>query len=55
MPYQIDQSGKIEQTSKHTYIAIANGKAFILKISSTEKRKLIKSIKEIKNQYYSKC
>jgi hypothetical protein len=47
MAYQIDQSGKLEHSSKNTYIAVANGKTFIIKISSIEKRKLLKTIKEL--------
>ncbi len=47
MSYQIDQSGKIEQTAKHTYVALANGKTIIIKISATEKRKVIDVIKEL--------
>jgi len=45
--YQIDQSGKIEHTSKNTYLALANGRTTIIKISSVEKRRLIKSIQQI--------
>lgn len=48
MSYQIDQSGKIEFTAKNTYLALANGKVLICKISALEKRKLIKTIKAFK-------
>lgn len=48
MAYQIDQSGKIENTAKSTYIALANGKTLIVKISSVEKRRLIKTMKELR-------
>lgn len=51
MAYQIDQSGKIENTAKHTYIALANNKTLIVKISSTEKRKLIKTIRELRRPH----
>ncbi|MFH1713422.1 MAG: hypothetical protein ABH896_04565 [Candidatus Jacksonbacteria bacterium] len=45
MQYQIDQSGKIEDTSRLTIVAFANGKAKSLKISAVEKQKLIKIIR----------
>jgi len=40
MKIEIDQSGKIEKTNKHTYLAFSNRQHFVLKISSSEKRKL---------------
>lgn len=40
MKIEIDQSGKIEDTSKHTFLAFSNSEHFVLKISGTEKRKL---------------
>ena len=46
--YEIDQSGKIEQTHRHTIVAIANGKVASIKISSVEKQKLIKMILELR-------
>lgn len=45
--YQIDQSGKIEQTNKPTVITLANGNAKTVKITAVEKRKLLKAVKEI--------
>lgn len=42
MQIYIDQSGKIEDTSKLTIVAYANGIEKTLKISGVEKRKLIK-------------
>lgn len=51
MSYQIDQSGKIENTSKNTYLALANSKTKVIKISSTEKRKLIQMIKELRRPH----
>ncbi|MCX6784312.1 MAG: hypothetical protein NT141_04620 [candidate division WWE3 bacterium] len=40
MKYQIDQSNKIEETSKVTYVCLANGKTIIFSINSNEKQKL---------------
>lgn len=42
MTYQIDQSGKVEDTKKLTVVAFADGKVKSLKISAVEKRKLVK-------------
>ncbi len=47
MQYQIDQSGKIEDTSRLTIVAFADGKAKSLKISAVEKQKLIKIMREL--------
>ena len=41
MTYQIDQSGKIEDTNKLTIVAYANGQIKSLKIGATEKQKLL--------------
>ncbi len=41
MVYQIDQSGKVEDTSSLTIVAVANGKTKTLKIAGREKRKAI--------------
>ncbi|RJP47636.1 MAG: hypothetical protein C4584_00145 [Armatimonadetes bacterium] len=40
MTYQIDQSIKIENTNKTSYVCLANGKIIIISISSKEKREL---------------
>ena len=45
--YQIDQSGKIEQTSKPTTVTLANGFIRTVKINAVEKRKLIKAMIEL--------
>ncbi|TSC93002.1 MAG: Uncharacterized protein CEN91_319, partial [Candidatus Berkelbacteria bacterium Licking1014_85] len=47
MQIEIDQSGKIENTEKHTYIAYSNNTHYCLKISSVEKRKLQKHFRSI--------
>lgn len=47
MKCYIDQSGKVENTSKLTVVAYANGKVRILLISSKEKRKLITVLKRL--------
>lgn len=44
MTYQIDQSGKIEQTNRLTVVTLANGQPLTIKISSIEKQKLIRTI-----------
>lgn len=38
--YQIDQSGKIEQTNKNTVLAIANSKTFSILLKAKDKRLL---------------
>ena len=46
MRIEVDQSGKIEDTSKHTFLAFSNTQRRVLKISSVEKRKLQKYFKD---------
>jgi len=40
MTYQIDQSNKIENTAKTTYLALTNSKTFITSISAKDKQTL---------------
>lgn len=47
MTYQIDQSGKVEDTNRLTIVAFANGKIKSLKVSAVEKQKLIKIMREL--------
>lgn len=47
MTYQIDQSGKIENTSKLTVVAVANGVSKSIVIKGVEKRKLISAMKSM--------
>ena len=41
MTYEIDQSGKVEDTNKLTFVAYANGKIKSIKIGGAEKQKLL--------------
>jgi hypothetical protein len=43
----IDQSGKVEDTSKPTVVAFSNGKSRAVYISKKEKRKLIKAVRQL--------
>ena len=45
MIYQIDQSGKVEDTNKLTIVAFANGEVKSLKISAKEKQKLVTAMR----------
>ena len=45
MTYEIDQSGKVEDTNKLTVVAYANGKIKSVKIGSVEKQKLLAAIR----------
>jgi|SRR3989344_5648460 len=42
MKYQIDQSGKIEQTERHTVLACTNSEEITILLTKREKRKLQK-------------
>ena len=45
--YEIDQSGKIEDTNKLTVVAYANGRIKSVKIGSTEKQKLLAAMRAL--------
>lgn len=47
MKVYIDQSGKVENTSKLTVVAYANGKVKSVQISAVEKRKLLAVMKRL--------
>lgn len=46
MRVHVDQSGKIEYTSKHTVVAYANGQNKSIYISSSNKQKLLKIFRD---------
>ena len=48
--YQIDQSGKIEQTERHTVIACTGNTEITVLLRKTEKRKLQQVFKQTDNQ-----
>ncbi|TSC88698.1 MAG: Uncharacterized protein G01um10145_865 [Microgenomates group bacterium Gr01-1014_5] len=45
--YQIDQSGKVEQTERHTVLACTNGNSMTILLKKTEKRKLQRLFKTV--------
>ncbi len=47
MRIEIDQSGKLEDTSRHTFLAFSNSQHSVLKLGSSEKRKLQKHFRSI--------
>lgn len=47
MTYQIDQSGKVEDTNKLTVVAYANGKIKSVKIGGIEKQKLLATMRAL--------
>ena len=47
MRVEIDQSGKLEETARHTFIASSNNKHFVIKVSSQNKKKLQKHFRNI--------
>ena len=47
MTYQIDQSGKVEDTHRLTVVAYANGRIKSVKIGSVEKRKLLAAMRTL--------
>lgn len=47
MTYQIDQSGKIEQTNIDTILALTNGRQFTVLLKKKDKRILEKTFKKI--------
>ena len=50
--YQIDQSGKIEQTERHTVIAFTNSKNYSVLLKKTEKRLLQRFFKDAESLNY---
>lgn len=52
MKYQIDQSGKIEQTRRNSVVALTNGKNMTILLKKKEKRKLQEFFKSAKQQRY---
>ena len=56
MTYEIDQSGKVEDT-KLTVVAYANGKIKSVKIGSAEKQKLLadEKVDSVVNETVTKC
>lgn len=52
MKYQIDQSGKIEQTERHTVVACTNGSKASIFLNRKEKRILQKMFKQLQNQKF---
>ena len=51
MVYQIDQSIKIENTSKTTYVALANSRIAVVSILAKEKRVLKLYFRKIDTEY----
>jgi len=47
MLYQVDQSGKVEDTSKLTIVCVAGKKIKTLKIYAREKRRLITTMRRL--------
>jgi len=52
MNYKIDQSGKIDQTERHTVIACTNSKSMTVFMKKSEKRKLQKIFTIVGNAAY---
>ncbi len=50
MKYQIDQSGKVEQTERHTVIACTNGKSITILLNKKDKRALQRLFRSIENE-----
>ena len=50
MKYEVDQSGKVEQTERNTVLACTNGKSVTILLKKSEKRALQSAFKRVGSQ-----